>query len=77
MLILGETGLLSDTTMENLSDLPVKKLIVTNSIDQTKRVNVCNGLLETLDIAPVIAESIRRTHNGESISALFRPHDSF
>ncbi|KAL0245406.1 hypothetical protein I308_104530 [Cryptococcus tetragattii IND107] len=70
-------GLLSDTTMENLSDLPVKKLIVTNSIDQTKRVNVCNGLLETLDIAPVIAESIRRTHNGESISALFRPHDSF
>lgn len=70
-------GLLSDTTMENLSDLPVKKLIVTNSIDQTQRVNACNGLLETLDIAPVIAESIRRTHNGESISALFRPHDSF
>ncbi|WVQ77337.1 hypothetical protein IAR50_007021 [Cryptococcus sp. DSM 104548] len=70
-------GLLSDTTMENLRDLPVKKLIVTNSIDQTARVEACDGLLEALDIAPVIAESIRRTHNGESISALFRPNDVF
>jgi ribose-phosphate pyrophosphokinase len=66
--------------MENLKDLPVKKLIVrlstfgsglglwpvqvTNSIDQTDRVNACGGMLGTIDIAPVIAESIRRTHNG-------------
>ncbi|WWD16365.1 hypothetical protein CI109_100791 [Kwoniella shandongensis] len=70
-------GLLSDTTMDNLRDLPVKKLIVTNSIDQTERVQACGGLLETIDIAPVIAESIRRTHNGESISALFRPHEGW
>ncbi|OCF36319.1 ribose-phosphate pyrophosphokinase [Kwoniella heveanensis BCC8398] len=68
-------GLLSDVTMDNLRDLPVKKLIVTNSIDQTERVKECQGTLATLDIAPVIAESIRRTHNGESISALFRPHE--
>ncbi|KAK4686194.1 ribose-phosphate pyrophosphokinase, partial [Tremellales sp. Uapishka_1] len=65
-------GLLSDTTMDNLRELPVKKLIVTNSIDQTSRIVAANGLLDTIDIAPVIAESIRRTHNGESISALFR-----
>ncbi|WVQ78661.1 hypothetical protein IAT38_000748 [Cryptococcus sp. DSM 104549] len=70
-------GLLSDTTMENLRDLPVKKLIVTNSIDQTDRVSATDGLLDVIDIAPVIAESIRRTHNGESISALFRPHEMF
>ncbi|TYJ55586.1 hypothetical protein B9479_003736 [Cryptococcus floricola] len=70
-------GLLSETTMDNLRDLPVKKLVVTNSIDQSSRVEACDGLLETLDIAPVIAESIRRTHNGESISALFRPNDVF
>ncbi|KAL7420111.1 ribose phosphate diphosphokinase subunit prs4 [Cryptotrichosporon argae] len=66
-------GLLSETTMEYLRDLPVKKLVVTNSIDQTERVSACNGLLDTIDIAPILAESIRRTHNGESISALFRP----
>ena len=79
-------GLLSETTMENLKDLPVKKLVVgphcskvdeadeqvTNSIDQTDRIQACGGVLEQLDIAPIIAESIRRTHNGESISALFK-----
>ncbi|WVR03691.1 hypothetical protein IAU60_000686 [Kwoniella sp. DSM 27419] len=68
-------GLLSDTTMENLRDLPVKKLIVTNSIDQTKRMEETDGRLSIIDIAPVLAESIRRTHNGESISALFRPNE--
>jgi ribose-phosphate pyrophosphokinase len=31
---------------------------------------VCTKLV-TLDISPTIAESIRRTHNGESISLLF------
>lgn len=58
--------------MRNLKDLPVKKLVVTNTIDQSARVSATDGLIETVDIAPVIAESIRRTHNGESISALFR-----
>jgi ribose-phosphate pyrophosphokinase len=57
-------GLLSDVTMENLAGLPVKKLIVTNSIDQTDRIEASGGLLGTIDIAPVLAESIRRTHNG-------------
>nr|XP_018266925.1 ribose-phosphate pyrophosphokinase [Kwoniella dejecticola CBS 10117]OBR89083.1 ribose-phosphate pyrophosphokinase [Kwoniella dejecticola CBS 10117] len=57
-------GLLSDTTMENLRDLPVKKLIVTNSIDQTDRINATKDKIDIIDIAPVIAESIRRTHNG-------------
>ena len=37
---------------------------VTNSIDQTDRVKACGGMLRAIDIAPVIAESIRRTHNG-------------
>lgn len=70
-------GLLSETTMDNLKDLPVKKLIVTNSIDQTDRIHATDGILGTIDIAPVIAESIRRTHNGESISALFRPNEFY
>jgi len=66
-------GLLSETTMDNLKGLPIKKLIVSNSIDQTSRVEGSDGMLDVVDIAPVIAESIRRTHNGESISALFKP----
>ena len=58
--------------MEYLRDLPVERLIVTNSIDQSDRIQACGGALQVVDIAPVIAESIRRTHNGESVSALFR-----
>jgi ribose-phosphate pyrophosphokinase len=50
--------------MENLRDLPVEKLIVTNSIDQTERIEASKGKIEYIDIAPVLAESIRRTHNG-------------
>lgn len=65
-------GLLSEATVENLRDLPVKKLVVSNSIDQSDRLEALNGQLDTIDIAPILAESIRRTHNGESISALFR-----
>lgn len=44
---------------------------VTNSIDQTARVEQCGGSLATLDIAPVIAEAIRRTHNGQVPSPAF------
>lgn len=37
---------------------------LTNSIDQTARIEESKGLIETIDIAPLLAESIRRTHNG-------------
>lgn len=37
---------------------------VTNSIDQSSRVQETEGKMGTIDIAPLIAESIRRTHNG-------------
>jgi ribose-phosphate pyrophosphokinase len=43
---------------------------VTNTIPQTKHQDLCSKLV-TIDISPTIAESIRRTHNGESISLLF------
>ena len=43
---------------------------VTNSIPQKQHADGCSKLV-ILDVAPTIAESIRRTHNGESISLLF------
>lgn len=45
-------------------------LQVTNTIPQTKNKGSCSKLT-VIDISPTIAESIRRTHNGESISLLF------
>ena len=43
---------------------------VTNTIPQDKHCDVCSKLT-VIDISPTLAESIRRTHNGESISLLF------
>jgi len=46
------------------------KFQVTNTIPQGQHQNLCKKLV-TIDVSPTIAESIRRTHNGESISLLF------
>ena len=49
---------------------PGPRLQVTNTIPQTQHEALCKKLV-TIDVSPTIAESIRRTHNGESISLLF------
>jgi len=63
-------GLLAEANLAALSELPIEQLIVTNTVPQTRHKAELPKLL-TIDISPVIAESIRRTHNGESISLLF------
>ncbi|KAL7414824.1 putative ribose-phosphate pyrophosphokinase III [Mrakia frigida] len=68
-------GLLSSTSMATLQTLPIKRLVVTNTLPQTGRSEECtNDMFDTVDISSTIAESIRRTHNGESISLLFSEH---
>ncbi|KAI0078964.1 phosphoribosyl pyrophosphokinase [Panus rudis PR-1116 ss-1] len=63
-------GLLSETKMSMIQDLPIEQLVVTNTVPQEQHSAGCNKLV-TIDVSPTIAESIRRTHNGESISLLF------
>jgi len=63
-------GLLSEANMSFIQDLPIEKLVVTNTVPQTQHEAGCSKL-HTIDVSPTIAESIRRTHNGESISLLF------
>lgn len=53
-------GLFSDVTMANLKDLPLKRLIVTNSVDNEAKVRESNGLIHTIDMSPLLAEAIRR-----------------
>lgn len=43
---------------------------MTNTIPHTKDLG---AKIIVLDISPLLAEAVRRTHNGESISALFAP----
>ncbi len=46
-------------------------MIITNSIPQEASKVSKAGKIVTLDVSTLLAESVRRTHNGESISALF------
>jgi len=63
-------GLLSETNLALIDSLPITRLVVTNTIPQKQHCEESSKLL-VIDITPTISESIRRTHNGESISLLF------
>jgi len=64
-------GVLSGKALERINNSPIKTLVVTNSIPQSKNIGLCDKLF-VIDISPMLAEAIRRTHNGESISVLFQ-----
>lgn len=53
-------GLLSDDAVLKIRELPIEKLVVTNTICQKSNISRSNGKLETMDVSPVIAEAIRR-----------------
>jgi len=63
-------GLLSAANVAKIGELPIERLVVTNTVPQGNHAAACSKLA-VLDVSPTIAESIRRTHNGESISLLF------
>jgi ribose-phosphate pyrophosphokinase len=63
-------GLFSEASMNVIEDLPLETLVVTNTVPQQDHQKSCTKLV-TIDISSTISESIRRTHNGESISLLF------
>ena len=48
----------------------LEKLVVTNTLPQEENVQKCPKI-EVLDIGNVLAEVIRRSHYGESVSKLF------
>jgi len=64
-------GVLSGPALERINNSEITELVVTNSIPQEENMKKCSKL-KVIDIAPMLAEAIRRTHNGESISVLFK-----
>ncbi|KAH9977422.1 phosphoribosyl pyrophosphokinase [Russula compacta] len=68
--LVSHAGLFSEVSMNVIESLPLETLVVTNTMPQHEHQKGCTKLV-TLDISSTIAESIRRTHNGESISLLF------
>ncbi|CCJ28128.1 unnamed protein product [Pneumocystis jirovecii] len=63
-------GILSGNAIQYINESQLEKVVVTNTIPHDDKKAVCDKL-ETIDIAPVLAECIRRIHHGESVSVLF------
>ncbi|KAF1820900.1 phosphoribosyl diphosphate synthase [Dissoconium aciculare CBS 342.82] len=64
-------GILSGDAINKLNNSKLKKLVVTNTVPHEEKKKLCDRL-ETIDISPTLAEACRRTHNGESVSFLFK-----
>lgn len=70
-------GVLSHPALERIMESRLEKLIVTNTIPQTSNARKCPKI-EIIDVSHVLAETIRRSHYGESVSVLFNqiPYDT-
>jgi len=63
-------GVLSGNAVQRIEEAPITQLIVTNSIMMSEATKNC-AKIKLIDVGSMLAETIRRTHNGESISVLF------
>jgi ribose-phosphate pyrophosphokinase len=63
-------AVLSGAAIDNLNNSQLDELVVTNSIPLSKEAKQC-AKIRVLPIGPLLAESIRRISNKESISAMF------
>jgi len=62
---------LSGRAIDNIMNSELDELVVTDTIPLTKEAKSC-GKIRQLTLAGLLAESIRRVNNEESISAMFR-----
>jgi len=63
-------GVLSGPAIDRINSCPVTEVIVTNTLPTADKQAQCNKL-KVIDISALLGETIRRIHNGESISVLF------
>ncbi|KAA0692372.1 ribose-phosphate pyrophosphokinase [Halopseudomonas laoshanensis] len=64
-------AVLSGKAIDNITNSVLDELVVTNTIPLTGPSAACDRIRQ-LDMAPIIAEAMRRISNEESISAMFR-----
>ncbi|CAI6092214.1 hypothetical protein V2G26_020939 [Clonostachys chloroleuca] len=63
-------GILSGNAIDNINQSCLAGLVVTNTNQVGDKVERCPKL-KVIDVSGTLAEAIRRTHNGESVSYLF------
>jgi ribose-phosphate pyrophosphokinase len=69
-------GILSGNAIDVIQRSSLRTVVVTNTVplgDKYERLggDRKDGKLKVMDISSTLAEAIRRTHNGESVSFLF------
>ena len=62
-------GVFSEGSMKRLDASPIERLIMTDSVETQPE--ALSPKVETVSVAPLFAEAIRRIHHCESISVLF------
>lgn len=62
-------GVLSGKAIQNLSDAPVKKVFITDTIYLPEEKAI--DKIEVISVASIIAKAIDRVHKGQSVSMLF------
>ena len=63
-------GIFSGPALARIKQSAFEAVIVTNTTPQEENMQQTNKI-KMIDISPILAEAIRRTHNGESVSYLF------
>ncbi|ETS73309.1 hypothetical protein G7054_g1481 [Neopestalotiopsis clavispora] len=63
-------GILSGDAINILNNSVLSRIVVTNTVPLGEKEQQCKKL-RVIDVSPTLAEAIRRTHNGESVSFLF------
>lgn len=63
-------GILSGAAIDNINKSNFECVVVTNTIPQENNMKLSQKI-QVIDVSMILAEAIRRTHNGESISYLF------
>ncbi|KAK5778485.1 ribose-phosphate diphosphokinase PWA37_000259 [Arxiozyma heterogenica] len=64
-------GILSGNAIKNINNSKLDKVVCTNTVPFEEKMKECPKL-DVIDISSVLSESVRRLHNGESISFLFK-----
>lgn len=69
--VMATHGLLSSDAPRLIEESAIDEVIVSNTIPHEVQKLQCPKI-KTVDISMILAEAIRRIHNGESMSYLFR-----
>ncbi|KAJ1060536.1 hypothetical protein K5549_014882 [Capra hircus] len=63
-------GIFSGPAISRINNACFEAVVVTNTIPQEDKMKHCSKI-QVIDISMILAEAIRRTHSGESVSYLF------